>query len=182
MLRGSSCLLYGPLPTRCHRRCKIDGLQEYCGCPGQLSSLNKQVSTLAPPLPLETQDWRPCPLFACAVQYGHPGRHLLWQIRAIGLWSTPTTSLRSIARYIYFQYAGRTPTPPVYPTSGHVGHSGYITHTVSGFPDASKRGTKSEVAHKWAGWLHKPLCLRGPRCFRAGDKIRKGPQAGRVTT
>ena len=36
-------------------------------------------------------------------------------------------------------------------TSGRIG---YITLAVSGVPNASERGTKSEVAHKWAGWLH----------------------------
>ena len=28
------------------------------------------------------------------------------------------------------------------------------------------QGTKSEVGHKWAGWLHNPYHL-GPQCFRA---------------
>ena len=43
-----------------------------------------------------------------------------------------------------------------------------------GVADASERGTKSEVAHKWAQWLHNPCRLGDSRCFRAGDKIRKG--------
>ena len=34
------------------------------------------------------------------------------------------------------------------------GLHGYITPTASGLPNASKQGTKSEVAHKWARWLH----------------------------
>ena len=36
-------------------------------------------------------------------------------------------------------------------------------------------GRESEVAHKWAGWLHNPYRLWGPLCFRARDKIRSGP-------
>ena len=45
-----------------------------------------------------------------------------------------------------------------------------------GVPDASERGTKSKVAHKWAEWLHNPCHVGGPRCFRAGDKIKSGPR------
>ena len=51
-----------------------------------------------------------------------------------------------------------------------------------GVPNASQRGTGSEVAHKWAEWLHNPCHLGGPQRFRAGDKIRKSPQVGRVAT
>ena len=74
---------------------------------------------------------------------------------------------------------------------------------------ASKRGAKSEVAHKWARWLHNPCRPRGPHrfrvgqnkmahkraswlhnpCrlrgshrFRAGGRIRGGPQVGKVAT
>ena len=46
-----------------------------------------------------------------------------------------------------------------------------------------KKGKReSEVAHKWAGWLHNPCRPGGPQCFRAGYKIRSGPQVGRVVT
>ena len=45
-----------------------------------------------------------------------------------------------------------------------------------GVPNAAERGTKSELAHKWAQWLHNPCRLGGPQCFRAGDKIRSGPE------
>ena len=46
-----------------------------------------------------------------------------------------------------------------WPTSGQ---SGYITPAVSGIPTVAERGGKSEVAHKWAKWLHHPCCL--PPC------------------
>ena len=41
---------------------------------------------------------------------------------------------------------------------------GYLTHwlhtpAVSRVPHPSERGTKSEVAHKWAQWLHNPYRL-----------------------
>ena len=55
-------------------------------------------------------------------------------------------------------------------------------HTELGLPNASERGTKSEVAHKWAGWLHNACRLGGPQRFRGGDKIRGGPQVVRVAT
>ena len=59
---------------------------------------------------------------------------------------------------------------------------GYITHMAWGFLNDPQRGSKSEVAHKWAGWLHNPCCVAGPQRFRAGVKIRGGPQVGRVAT
>ena len=91
------------------------------------------------------------------------------------------------------------------------GHGGYITPAASGIPTASKRGANSEVAHKWARWLHHPCRLGDPHRFRAsgaksevahkwarwlhnpcrlGDplrfkaagKIRSGPQMGKVAT
>ena len=51
-----------------------------------------------------------------------------------------------------------------------------------GIPNASKGGTKSEVAHKWADWLHHQCCLGGPRYFKAGDKIKSGSQVGLLAT
>ena len=55
------------------------------------------------------------------------------------------------------------------------GQGGYITLAALGITTASKRGAKSEVAHKWARWLHHPCRLGDPRRFRAGGKIRSGP-------
>ena len=48
---------------------------------------------------------------------------------------------------------------------------GYITLAVWGVPNASERGTKLGVAHKWAQCLHNPCSIGGPQCCRAGDKI-----------
>ena len=66
-----------------------------------------------------------------------------------------------------------------WPTSGQ---SGYLTPAVSGIPTASERGAKSEVAHKWAKWLPHPCHIGDPHRFRAGGKIRSGPQVGKVAT
>ena len=66
-----------------------------------------------------------------------------------------------------------------WPTSGQ---SGYLTPAVSGIPTASERGAKSEVAHKWAKWLPHPCRIGDPHRFKAGGKIRSGPQFGRVAT
>ena len=66
-----------------------------------------------------------------------------------------------------------------WPTSGQ---SGYLTPAVSGSPTASERGAKSEVAHKWAKWLLHPCRMGEPHRFRAGGKIRSGPQVGKVAT
>ena len=65
------------------------------------------------------------------------------------------------------------------PTSGQ---SGYLTPSVSGIPTASKRGAKSKVVHKWANWLPHPCRIGDPHRFRAGDKIRSGPQVGKMAT
>ena len=62
------------------------------------------------------------------------------------------------------------------------GQGGYITPAASGIPAASERGAKSEVAHKWARWLHHPCRLGDPHRFRAGGKIRSGPQMGKEAT
>ena len=50
-----------------------------------------------------------------------------------------------------------------------------LTPAASGIPTASERGAKSEVAHKWARWLRHPCRLGDPLRFRAGGKIRSGP-------
>ena len=66
-----------------------------------------------------------------------------------------------------------------WPTSGQ---GGYITPAASGVPTASERGAESEVAHKWARWLHNSCRLGGPHRFRAGGTIGSGPQVGKVAT
>ena len=66
-----------------------------------------------------------------------------------------------------------------WPTSGQIG---YLTPAVSGSPTAAERGAKSEVAHKWAKWLPHPCRIGEPHCFRAGGKIRSGPQVGKLAT
>ena len=60
--------------------------------------------------------------------------------------------------------------------------NGYVTPAVSGIPTASERGAKSEVAHLWAKWLRHPCRLGDPHRFRAGGKIRSGPQVGKMAT
>ena len=66
-----------------------------------------------------------------------------------------------------------------WPTSGQ---GGYITPAASGIPSASERGAESEVAQKWARWLRNPCRLGDPHRFKAGGKIRSGPQVGKVAT
>ena len=66
-----------------------------------------------------------------------------------------------------------------WPTSGQ---GGYITRAACGIPSTSERGTKSEVAHKLPRYIHNPYRLGGPLCFRAGEIMKSGPQAGKVAT
>ena len=62
------------------------------------------------------------------------------------------------------------------------GQSGYITPAVSGIPNASERGKKTEVAQLWAKCLRHPCCLGNPHRLRARGKIKIGPLAGKVAT
>ena len=66
-----------------------------------------------------------------------------------------------------------------WPTSGQ---GGYITPAAWEVPTASEQGAKSEVARKWARWLHNPCRLKGPHRFTAGGRIRGGPQVDKVAT
>ena len=59
---------------------------------------------------------------------------------------------------------------------------GYITPTAWGVPTASKRGAQTEVAHKWARWLHNPCRLGGPHHFKVGGRITSSSQVGKVAT
>ena len=59
---------------------------------------------------------------------------------------------------------------------------GYQTPAALGLPAASERVAKSEVAYKWARWLHNPCRLRGSHRFVAGGKIKSGPQVGHMAT
>ena len=49
-----------------------------------------------------------------------------------------------------------------------------------GSPPLQSGGQKSEVAHKWAKWLTHPCRIGDPYRFRAGGKLRSGPQVGKV--
>ena len=66
-----------------------------------------------------------------------------------------------------------------WPTSGQ---GGDINPAAWGVSTASERRAKSEVAHKWARWLHNPCRPGGPHRFRAGGKFKSGPQVGKVVT
>ena len=62
------------------------------------------------------------------------------------------------------------------------GQGGYRTPPAWAVPTALERGAESEVAHKWARWLHNPCRLGGPHRFIAGGRIRGGLQVGKVAT
>ena len=62
------------------------------------------------------------------------------------------------------------------------GQGGYINPAALGVPTASEQGAESDVAHKWARWLHNSCRLRGPYRFTAGGRIRCGPQVSKVAT
>ena len=82
------------------------------------------------------------------------------------------------------KYAAR-----VVPTASQRGAESEVAHKWAkwlhnpcrwGVPTASKRGAESELAHRWVRWLHNPCRLGGPHRFRAGGRIRGGPQVGKV--
>ena len=51
-----------------------------------------------------------------------------------------------------------------------------------GGPHRFTAGVESEVAHKSARWLHNPCRLGGPHRLRVGGRIGSGPQVGTVPT
>ena len=65
------------------------------------------------------------------------------------------------------------------PTSGQ---GGCITRAALGVPTASERGAESEVAHKWARWLHHPCRLGDAHRFTPGGRIRGAAEVGKVAT
>ena len=106
-------------------------------------------------------------------------------------WRVPTASKRGAESEVAHKWARwlHNPcrlggSPPLqsggqnhrWPTSGQ---GGYITPAAWRVPTASKRGAESEVAHKWARWLHNPCRLAGPHRFKAGSRIIGGPQVAR---
>ena len=58
------------------------------------------------------------------------------------------------------------------------GQNGYVTPAVSGSQLLQSGGQNQ----KWAKWLRHPCHLGDPHRFRAGGKIRRGPQVGKVAT
>ena len=60
-----------------------------------------------------------------------------------------------------------------------VGSDGHIralvlAGAVCGSPSLDDGDTKSEVAHKWAGWLHKPYRSGRLHRLRTGEKLGPG--------
>ena len=106
----------------------------------------------------------------------------------------PTASERGAKSEVAHKWANWLPhpcrigDPPRFRSGGQsqkwptTGQNGYLTPAVSGIPTVSERGAKSEVAHKCAKWLRHPCRIGDPHCFRAGNKIRSGPQVGKMAT
>ena len=65
----------------------------------------------------------------------------------------------------------------------HICKGGWVQDAPAawGFPTASERGAESEVAHKWARWLHNP-CRLGSPPLQSGGQNQKCPQVGKVAT
>ena len=53
-----------------------------------------------------------------------------------------------------------------------------MTPAVSGSPSASEQGTKSQVARKWARWLHNPCRLGELLPLQSGGQNQKWPTNG----
>ena len=122
------------------------------------------------------------------------GQSQLWPINGQGGYVTPTASgipsaskrgAKSEVAHKWARWLATSPLPPLgSPSLQSVGQNqkwpingqgGYVTPAASGIASASKRGAKSEVAHKWARWLRHPCRLGDPLRFKAGGKIRSGP-------
>ena len=85
-----------------------------------------------------------------------------WALVVGVLWLLSSGCLFSLGCHVQVPPAGRNQKWPIN------GQGGYITPAASGIPTASKRGAKSELAHKWARWLHHPCRLGDPHRFKAG--------------
>ena len=48
------------------------------------------------------------------------------------------------------------------------GLGGYIAPAAWGVPAALEHGARSQVAHKWAGWLHNPYTMGAPTALERG--------------
>ena len=128
------------------------------------------------------------------------GQNQMWPTSGQGgyitsaAWGIPTASEHGAESEVAHKWARwlHNPCPPggspplqsrgqnqMWPTSGQ---GGYITSAAWGVPTASEQGAESEVAHKWARWLHNPCRLGDPHRFRAGGRIRSGPQVAKVAT
>ena len=109
-------------------------------------------------------------------------------------WGVPTATKRGAESMVAHKWARWLYNPchlggsPGLQSGGHnhrwptSGQGGYITPAAWGVPTASERGAGSEVAHKWARWLHDPCRVGGPHRFKAGGRITGGPQVGKVAT
>ena len=157
---------------------------QYCAFPAFLEALaegpRQSVGVNHPNSTGRTKVWVSItPTRGATAKHGSPSPQRLKagdKIRSgpqVGLLATPTLP------------SGRSPTlqsggqKQRWPTSGL---GAYITLDVYGIPNALERRTKTQVAHKWAWWLHHPFRLRGPQRFNAGVKIESGPQMGLVPT
>ena len=98
----------------------------------------------------------------------HSGRqNKSWPTKGHGGCITPTAwgAILASRRGTKSRYATRAPR-------------GYITPAACVVPIDWEGVTKSNVAHKWAGWMHHPCRLGGSHRLRVGDKIKGGPQVG----
>ena len=108
----------------------------------------------------------------------------------LAAWRVPTASKRGAESEVAHKWARwlHNPcrlggSPPLqsggqnqrWPTSGQ---GGYITPAAWRVPTASKRGAESEVAHKWARWLHNPCRLGGSPPLQSGGQNQRWPTSG----
>ena len=103
-------------------------------------------------------------------------------------WGVPTASQRGAESRVAQKWARWLHNPcrqggEGVPTPSERGAESEVAHKWArwlhspcrlGVPTALERGAESQVGHKWARWLHNPC--------RQGEKIRSGPQVGKVAT
>ena len=93
----------------------------------------------------------------------------------------PSTGCRSVP------FGSLSPCIVGYPTVTHLGlhlvpFTVFVCSFASNHGNGQKGGPESEVAHKWARWLHNPCRLGDPHRFIVGGRIISGPQVGKVAT
>ena len=93
-------------------------------------------------------------------------------------WLHQPYRLKGPKRFIARDKNGSGPQVPTF--APQVGRFATSPLPSGGVPNAAKWGTKTELAHNWADWLHHPCPLGGPHRFTAGGQQQGWPTSEQI--